>query len=98
MATVARVLTGAPETSPTRREWAAFMRRLARRRTALFGLCVILAVLGTAAGAPWLSRFDPVEQNIGNRLKPPGWQDSSGARHVLGTDHLGRDLLARVIF
>jgi len=94
----ARVLTGAGQMSPARREWTAFVRRLVRRRTALFGVCVMAGVITMAATAPWISGFDPVEQNIANRLQPPGWQDPSGARHVLGTDHLGRDLLARVIF
>jgi peptide/nickel transport system permease protein len=80
-------------------EWLAFSRRLARRRTALFGVLVVVVVVATALTAPWLSPFDPIEQDIGDRrLKPPGWRDDAGRRHVLGTDHLGRDLLARVIY
>ncbi|MDP2703175.1 MAG: ABC transporter permease, partial [Candidatus Rokubacteria bacterium] len=42
--------------------------------------------------------FDPLEQDINQRLKEPGWQTAEGRVHVLGTDHLGRDILARVIF
>ncbi|OGL14062.1 MAG: peptide ABC transporter permease [Candidatus Rokubacteria bacterium RIFCSPLOWO2_12_FULL_71_22] len=84
--------------SPTRREWVAFLRRLARRRTALFGLCVVVAVLVLALGAPWVTTWDPVEQDIGNRLQAPGSVDGSGGVHLLGTDQLGRDLLARIIF
>ena len=75
-----------------------FARRLARRRTALVGLVVVGAVIVTALAAPWLSPFDPIEQDIANRLKPPAWRDTAGRVHPLGTDHLGRDLLARVIF
>jgi peptide/nickel transport system permease protein len=82
-----------------RREWVVFLRRLAARRTALFGLVVVLLVLVTALAAPLLSPFDPVEQDLGDlRLKPPGFRDPAGALHPLGTDHLGRDLLARVIY
>jgi peptide/nickel transport system permease protein len=81
-----------------RREWLTLLRRLARRRPALFGLVVVALVFGAALGAPWLSPWDPIEQDITNRLKPPGSLDPSGRVHVLGTDHLGRDLLARVIF
>lgn len=97
---------GAPSTSvvlvrevakPTR-EWFVLGQRLARRRTALFGLIVVTLVVATALAAPWLSPFDPVGQDIGHRLRPPGWRDASGALHPLGTDHLGRDLLTRVIF
>ena len=98
MATAERVLSVADVGSPARREWVTFLQRLARRRTALFGVVVVLLVIVTALAAPLLSPFDPIEQDIGNRLKPPGWRDASGARHILGTDHLGRDLLARVIF
>jgi len=79
-------------------EWMMFARRLARRRTALAGLVVVVAVMLTALTAPWLSPFDPISQDIGERrLKPPGFRDEAGRVHVLGTDHLGRDVLARVI-
>jgi peptide/nickel transport system permease protein len=84
--------------APGTGEWVELARRLARRRTALFGLVVVLAVLFTALAAPWLAPFDPIEQQISNRLRSPGWRDAGGALHPLGTDHLGRDLLARMIF
>ena len=94
---VEAVLPLAAERPSAVRQWVAFGRRLARRRTALFGLIVVVLVAITALAAPLLSSFDPVEQDIGNRLKPPGWRDQAGMLHPLGTDHLGRDLLARVI-
>jgi len=81
-----------------RREWLAFSRRLVRRRTALFGAVVVAVVLAVALAAPLVSPFDPLGQDLENRLKPPGWQDGAGYIHPLGTDHLGRDILARVIF
>jgi peptide/nickel transport system permease protein len=87
---------GAPATAA--REWLDLGHRLVRRRTALFGAIVVAAVIATALAAPWLSPFDPIAQDIGNRLKAPGWRDAAGGLHPLGTDHLGRDLLARVIF
>jgi peptide/nickel transport system permease protein len=80
------------------REWVTLLRRLARRRTALFGLLVVLAVMLAAVFAPLVSPFDPLEQDIGQRLREPGWQDEQGRVHPLGTDHLGRDILARIIF
>jgi peptide/nickel transport system permease protein len=82
-----------------RAEWLVFLRRLAARRTALFGLAVVVLVVVTAVAAPLLSPFDPVEQDLGDlRLKAPGFRDAGGRAHPLGTDHLGRDLLARVIY
>jgi peptide/nickel transport system permease protein len=89
-----------PETArPEPREWLVFLRRLTARRTALFGLVVVLAVVVTALASPLISPFDPIEQDLGDlRLKPPGFRDAGGRLHVLGTDHLGRDLMARVIY
>jgi len=74
------------------------LRRLARRRTALFGLAVVTVVVLCAAGAPLLTVFDPIEQDINQRLKEPGWRNAAGQAHLLGTDHLGRDILARIIY
>jgi peptide/nickel transport system permease protein len=82
----------------TEREWVTLLRRLVLRRTALFGLLVVLAVMLAAAAAPLVAPFDPLEQDIGQRLREPGWQDAQGRVHALGTDHLGRDILSRIIF
>ncbi|HUO63599.1 MAG TPA: ABC transporter permease [Terriglobales bacterium] len=80
------------------RYWLTTLKRLARRRTALFGLAVVVIVLLAATFAPLVSPFDPLEQDINQRLKEPGWRNAAGQAHPLGTDHLGRDILARVIF
>ena len=80
------------------REGIVLARRLTRRRTALFGLAVVAIVLVTALSAPVISPFDPLEQDIGQRLKEPGWVDPQGRVHLLGTDHLGRDILARIVY
>ena len=74
------------------------LRRLLRRRTALFGMLVVAEVLLTAAFAPVIAPFDPLAQDISQRLREPGWQDAQGHMHLLGTDHLGRDILARIIY
>jgi peptide/nickel transport system permease protein len=59
---------------------------------------VVLAVMLAAVAAPLVAPFDPLEQDIGQRLREPGWQDEQGRVHPLGTDHLGRDILSRVVF
>jgi peptide/nickel transport system permease protein len=86
----------APQAAP-RSEWLVAVHRLIRRRTALFGLVVVAIVVLAAVFAPLVSPFDPYEQDISHRLQPPGWRDAAGALHPLGTDHLGRDIFARVI-
>jgi peptide/nickel transport system permease protein len=98
VSTRATALPLAEEVRPARSETWIFLRRLARRRTSLFGLLVVSAVLLTALGAGVLMPFDPIEQDIGERLKPPMSRDEAGRLHPLGTDHLGRDILARIVF
>jgi peptide/nickel transport system permease protein len=81
-----------------RSEAWALLRRLIRRRTALFGLVVVAAVALAALLAPVLAPFDPVAQDLGQRLRPPGWAGPGSRAHWLGTDHLGRDILGRILF
>src|SRR5437762_12219736 len=91
----ATTITIPAEGVAARSEWLTLLRRLARRRTALFGLVVVALVFVAAAGAAWWSPWDPIEQDLTNRVKPPGSPGPAGRMQVLGTDHLGRDLLAR---
>jgi peptide/nickel transport system permease protein len=56
------------------------------------GLFLTLAALLAAVAAPWLSAQDPLRADFAASLKPPGTPG-----HPLGTDQLGRDLLARVL-
>lgn len=81
-----------------RSEWLVLFLRLVRRRTALFGLVVVAAVMLATILAPLIASFDPLEQDISQRLRAPGWRDASGRIHPLGTDHLGRDILSRIIY
>jgi peptide/nickel transport system permease protein len=62
-----------------------------------FGVLVLLALIVAAAGAPWLSGHDPLEQDLLNSFQRPGVSGGDHA-HPLGTDSLGRDILARLIY
>jgi peptide/nickel transport system permease protein len=84
--------------SAEERQWLLTLKRLARRRTALFGLAVVVVVVLAAMCAPLLTPFDPIDQDINQRLKEPGWRNAAGQAHMLGTDHLGRDILTRIIY
>jgi len=76
------------EVSPGRRA----LRRLAKRRTALFGLGVVLAFIVVAIAAAWLAPYDPLATSWSAVRKAPS------AAHWFGTDEIGRDVLSRVIF
>jgi peptide/nickel transport system permease protein len=59
---------------------------------------VVLAVVAAGLSAPALAPVDPVEQNVIERLAPPVFMPGGTREHVLGTDHLGRDVLSRLIY
>ncbi|MGH2603559.1 MAG: ABC transporter permease, partial [Dehalococcoidia bacterium] len=64
----------------------------------LFGLGVLMMLIGSALFAPWLAPYDPLQQDLRNRMVPPFWQETGSMSHPLGTDQLGRDVLSRLIF
>ncbi|HEY5724382.1 MAG TPA: ABC transporter permease [Methylomirabilota bacterium] len=72
---------------------------MSRRRDlpALAGLVVIAAAVVVAAFAPALAPSDPVKNRLLDRLTPPMWAQGGSARHPLGTDTLGRDVLSRLL-
>ncbi len=67
-----------------------FLGDIARRPTGLVALVIIGGLFLTVTIGPWLVA-DPSAQDIGRRLEGPS------ADYWLGTDHLGRDLLARLV-
>jgi peptide/nickel transport system permease protein len=68
------------------------LRRLYARKGAMVGLFVIVAFIALAVFAPLIVPYDPVATSWSLVRKPPS------ALHWFGTDDLGRDILARVIF
>jgi len=79
-------------------EPAAPRARRRTRRYVLLGAAFVVLLTAVAAAAPWIAPRDPERQSLRARLKPPGWEAPDGRRHVVGTDHLGRDILSRVIY
>jgi peptide/nickel transport system permease protein len=59
---------------------------------------IILLLLICAIFSPWIAPHDPIEQNLGNALKPPFWQKGGSTNNILGTDNLGRDILSRIVY
>src|ERR671931_683040 len=67
-------------------------QRLRRHRAAMTGLFMLMALCILAAAAPLFTAQDPERQQLMQVLQPSSWT------HPLGTDHLGRDLWARVLY
>jgi peptide/nickel transport system permease protein len=59
---------------------------------------ILGALVGVALLANLLAPYDPEIGTLGDRFKPPAWEAAGSAKHLLGTDHLGRDQLSRLIF
>lgn len=74
------------------------LRRGLGHRGLMIGGVVLMAVLFAAVFAPWIVPHDPFDQDLLNRIVPPVWYDGGSWEHVLGTDHLGRDYLSRLIY
>jgi len=57
-----------------------------------FAAAVVLAMITMAVAAPYITPKDPIFTNIDLRFRPPCKE------YILGTDHLGRDVLSRIIY
>ena len=68
-----------------------------KSKKVIFGALLVLLMAGITLLAPVLSPFDPNEQTLDARLLPPAWAGGDWT-HPLGTDHLGRDILSRIMY
>ena len=62
------------------------------------GIAIVAFIVVVALVGNHLVPHDPFIQDLGNRLKPPFWMEGSQPAHLLGTDQLGRDYLARLVY
>ncbi len=92
---VDRPADDAPAAAPTPGQM--IRRRLFVHRGVRLGAAIMAAMLTLALLAPWLSPHDPLAQDLTRRLLPPIWAEKGLWTHPLGTDHLGRDYLARLL-
>jgi peptide/nickel transport system permease protein len=81
-------LAAPPESAAWRKAWA----KARGNPTTIVGALVCLVIVLSAVLAPWLAPYDPAEQDILNRLQPPGGE------YLLGTDQFGRDILSRLMW
>jgi len=73
------------------------LQYLLRRKLGLAGAAILVVIAGAAVVGPGLIPHNPYVQDIEARLKPPGYAVAGSALSVLGTDQLGRDILARIL-
>lgn len=90
---VSKVAQAEPVVLPARQ------RRFARlRRVPLIPLAIISLIVFTAIFANVLTPYSPTDISLSTRLRPPFWAKGGSLTHILGTDPMGRDMLARMIY
>jgi peptide/nickel transport system permease protein len=77
--------------------WRIHLRRALRHGGFMSGVIVLALAIAMAVFAPLLMPHDPYAQDLARRLLPPIWDPAGSWTHPLGTDHLGRDYLSRLI-
>ena len=103
MATVAEMLPNKSKAAAPIKEESQFAivaRRFMRHRLAVFSLILIFLIFVASLLAPWIATYprDTVDVATAARPAPPGIAGSEGKVHLLGIDHLGRDLFTRVLY
>ena len=74
------------------------LRKMRHLRLGVIGAILTIILILTAFFAPIFAPHDPYEQQIESRLLPPFWIEGGLSQFPLGTDHLGRDLLSRIMY
>ena len=92
MSLAVEALPGLRRRAPERKGLQHLVRRFAQNRLAFAGFIVFAGIVMLAALAPWIAPASPVRTDFGAVLQAPS------ARHLMGTDELGRDVLSRAIF
>jgi peptide/nickel transport system permease protein len=59
---------------------------------------LLLGLIATGLLAPYVAPHNPVRERLLDRLLPPVWTEPGDWQYPLGTDHLGRDLVSRIIY
>jgi len=90
--------TSDSQTSATTKGFSLLRRRVRGHQGMIIGSLIVLLVVLTALLAPLLAPHDPYQQDLLKRLVPPVWDSRGSWEHILGTDHLGRDYLSRLIY
>ena len=84
-------MSAAASDPPRRAHRALALRRVLREPLGAFGLALVAAAVFGALFADVLASADPTRISPRDRFQAPSWE------HLMGTDHLGRDLFARVL-
>ena len=74
------------------------IRNFLSNHLAVFASIIVISAIVVSIFSPWFAPHDPNKTNLFLRLQPPAWMEGGDWRHPLGADHLGRDILSRIIY
>jgi peptide/nickel transport system permease protein len=77
-----------------RSQWELILYRFKKNKLAMFGVALLMVLLFVCMGAPLFADYEDhaITQDVYNKNSPPN------PEHILGTDQLGRDIFARLIY
>ena len=68
------------------------MKKILKNKTAFCAAVMVFLIITIAVFAPFISKYNPSDQDLSQRLAPPS------SAHLLGTDDLGRDVFSRMVY
>lgn len=74
------------------------IRNFLSNHLAVFASIIVISAIVVSIFSPWFAPHDPNKTNLFLRLQPPAWMEGGDWHHPLGADHLGRDILSRIIY
>lgn len=103
MTTTAKTIQGPisrAEDASTESQLKVVFRRFRRHKLAMISLILLIIIFGSSLLAPVITTFerDQIDVSSSSRPAPPGAVSNDGRMHLLGVDHLGRDLFTRVLY
>ncbi|MGQ7278873.1 ABC transporter permease [Brevibacillus thermoruber] len=79
-------------------EWKRTYRKFVKNPVGIIGLAMVLMITLMSIAAPLMTSHDPIDVHLEKKLQPPVWQEGGSWEHWLGTDEVGRDVWARLVY
>ncbi len=92
MSSISSITSSTPESEWENNTASAVAYHLRRNPLVIIGLVVVTIWILVALVAPAISPYEPLQQNLVDRLQPPN------ETYLMGTDELGRDIFSRVLW